>query len=387
MSGGIEMGTPVENVKVRDVMREEFVAVSEDATISEAIGKMKKMGVPDLLVVRSGTKDEVLGMVSYDVLLRRKKLSPQTKVSHVMSPVPSLSEGESVVDAAEKILSIGVKSLPVVRDGRVVGMVFRRDIARSLANVREAKEMAVHAVMTPEPKAVLESEKLSRAIEVMRELDERFVPVVNGENRLLGVVGSKEIVDLYSPQRRERFGEVSGEKTPAEVVVSSIMRPPVAVDPDTPVSKAVKLMAEHDIPSVLVTEEGKLVGVVTEVDLLEMLVSLREKEQVFVQISGLDNVDPDVYDTLYEIIQKGLKRIAKFFPPRSLSIHVTEYKKSGGETKWSVHMRLITERRVFYARSFDWSIYKAFADGLEELEKIARREKDRLKTETRALSR
>jgi CBS domain-containing protein len=52
--------------------------------------------------------------------------------------------------------------------------------------------------------------------------------------------------------------------------------PPVAVDPETPLTEAVRTMLEHRIGAVIVLEGGRPVGIVTRSDALEALLAVVE---------------------------------------------------------------------------------------------------------------
>lgn len=51
---------------------------------------------------------------------------------------PTCSEAETVEDVATRLLDLGARRLPVVREGRLVGIVARGDLLRLLAPRREA---------------------------------------------------------------------------------------------------------------------------------------------------------------------------------------------------------------------------------------------------------
>ncbi len=56
-------------------------------------------------------------------------------------------------------------------------------------------------------------------------------------------------------------------------VGSITKRPLVAVDENASVSSATKLMAQHDVGSLVVTSDGRIVGIVTERDLLNRVLA------------------------------------------------------------------------------------------------------------------
>ncbi|MCK4718944.1 MAG: CBS domain-containing protein, partial [Thermoplasmata archaeon] len=328
-------------------------------------------------------KDQVVGVLTYDLFMKRKRLAMGTRIGHIMSPAPQITETEAVVDVSEKLLYTDARTLPVTKRGKITGVVSRRDVAKSLLVSREVMDLGIGAIMTPDPKTVSETDKITKAMALMKEMDERFVPVLDRQDRIAGVLGRRELVNLHTKRHKETRGDKVGKSETLDVVVSSLMRAPVVVTEDMPVSRAVQLMYDKNIPSVLIGEDGKLKGVVTEEDLLELVVSLKDREGVFVQLSGLEHVDPDVYDAVYEMVEKSMRKIAKLWSPQTLLLHFTEHNAEGGEHKYSVHMRLNTKKTVFYAHSSEWNFFGVVSDALDELEKVARRERERTKKKGR----
>jgi CBS domain-containing protein len=51
----------------------------------------------------------------------------------MVSPVTTVDEEKSVEEIAQLLTTLGIKRVPVVRDGRVVGIVSRADLVRALA--------------------------------------------------------------------------------------------------------------------------------------------------------------------------------------------------------------------------------------------------------------
>ncbi len=88
----------------------------------------------------------------------------------------------------------------------------------------------------------------------------RHVPVENDDGRLVGLVSHRALLRLVAQGRAGRDQKV----TVQEIMNSE----PVTVRPDTPTTEAIRLMREHQLGCLPVTQEGRLVGIVTEHDLI-----------------------------------------------------------------------------------------------------------------------
>lgn len=357
-----------DKVLVRDIMSPPVLTANKGETVSEVISRMKKNKVREIPVLDGGRP---LGLVSHKVLLARRNVPLSAKVDHIMIPAPRLEEDMTVLHAAEELLSAGVRGAPVVRNHKMVGFLSRTDIVRMLPKIDELRSRRVSDVMSKTPHSVTSKETIRKAQVMMQGLDEKALPVVDEDNRLVGAIGMTEILEVvWSPKASKPPNEIMGtDRVPADVRVDGIMnRSPVAVAPTDQLDQAVSVMIDHRLSTLFVTEEGKLVGVVSQVDLMEQFISLMPREGVYVQITGLDVGDPDVYEVLYEIIGKSMKKIDRIDSPRVFSLHVSVYNHEGLKSKYSLGARLTTAKNLYYVKVVDWDLYKATDELLRMLE-------------------
>lgn len=96
----------------------------------------------------------------------------------------------------------------------------------------------------------------------------RHVPVEDDAGRLLGLVSHRQLLRLIA---RGLDRDVSS------VMVRDIMRPdPISVSPETTTVEAIRIMRENRLSCLPVTSGGKLVGLVTEYDLIVVASRLLE---------------------------------------------------------------------------------------------------------------
>jgi CBS domain-containing protein len=341
---------------------------------------MKSHDVHELPVLE---RKKLVGVVTLRELMRRKSLPPETKVSTILQVPPEITPDTPLPDAAEKMISTGFRAIPVAKGKALVGILSRSDLVRALVETRALEGVIARDFMTPNPVAVAEDDTVEHAIQIMRSLGERTVPAVDKHRHLKGVVGMKDIAGLFAlPKVREQYRERAGREERAVLEVQSVMRsPPITVGPDADVHRAAELMAKNHISSIIVTEKDEPVGIITTQDLMQFLASLREREQLFVEISGLEDEPPEAYDEIYDIIQKEMRHIAEFVEPRTFAIHFQKYKSEGDRFKYSLRARFTTAHRVYHAHHFDWELHAAVKGLLEILHTRVQKEKERRITE------
>lgn len=97
----------------------------------------------------------------------------------------------------------------------------------------------------------------------------RHLPVVDADERLVGIVTDRDL-------RQVPFVPVSaGRAVPVGLPVERIMTAAViSVRPEADLFEAARLMHEHKIGALPVVENGRLVGILTEIDLLRALAEM-----------------------------------------------------------------------------------------------------------------
>jgi len=120
------------SLNVEDVMVEEVVTVESDATVQEAVNLMNKHEIGCLIVVMG---DKPVGIITERDMLTRvlaKSKDPEKiKVSEVMSAPLIVGKPEMEVEDAVKLMfKTKIKKLPVVQNGRLLGLVTLTDLTR-----------------------------------------------------------------------------------------------------------------------------------------------------------------------------------------------------------------------------------------------------------------
>ena len=150
-------------MRVREIMSSPVVCVPPDRPLKEVAKILVTHGISAVPVVDRG---ELVGIVSEADLLPlelapdpRAHLAPLPEASppasriasEVMTPdVVALPEEADVADAGRLMLERRIKSIPVLRGRRVVGIVARRDLLEVLARTDEAITRDLEALLAAE---------------------------------------------------------------------------------------------------------------------------------------------------------------------------------------------------------------------------------------------
>jgi CBS domain-containing protein len=116
------------------------------------------------------------------------------KIKDVMTQNPtSCDPSTTVVEAAKVMASQDVGSVPVVKDGRLVGMVTDRDIVvRALAEGRDPSATKVGEIASSDLDTVSPDDDLNTALRKMASSRVRRLPVVK-DDQLVGIVAQADV--------------------------------------------------------------------------------------------------------------------------------------------------------------------------------------------------
>jgi CBS domain-containing protein len=147
------------------------------------------------------------------------------RVSDVMSEPVTVGPDATLADAERILEARGFNGLPVVANGALVGFVTSLDLLEAfgfstdsiLPPYDEIMRRPVSTVMAREPATVQPRTPLTRVLQKMIETRNKSFPVVDADDRLVGVVAREDVIrGLRRAQAGERPGSRSPERTIGE---------------------------------------------------------------------------------------------------------------------------------------------------------------------------
>ena len=118
---------------VGDIMHAAPLTITQRDSLAAAQALMERAGVRQLPVVENGV---LLGMLSERDLHAHTGYLERTKVDAAMSTEPAtVAAADSAVHAAQLLLARKINALPVIEGTQLVGIVSRSDVLRLLVEV------------------------------------------------------------------------------------------------------------------------------------------------------------------------------------------------------------------------------------------------------------
>lgn len=122
--------------------------------------------------------------------------------------VTSLDHEAKLLDAVLLMRSSGFRHIPVVNGDRLVGVVSDRDLQRAAPSMfgklspeeynRIFETTPIAKVMARDPMTVKPDTSITDVVQAMYERKFGSMPVVEGENKLVGIVTTTDLLGLLS---------------------------------------------------------------------------------------------------------------------------------------------------------------------------------------------
>jgi CBS domain-containing protein len=156
-------------------------------------------------------------------------------------------------------------------------------------HARKETVVLVQDLMTTEPLTVSLETSVTDARRMMLERRIRHLLVTDG-HRLAGIVTDRDIrLNLPSPATSLSVWEIN--YLLARMTVESVMTTPViTIDAARSAVEAARIMLDHKIGALPVLEDGRIVGIVTETDVLRAFTAMATTPAVTVEVTAWKRV-------------------------------------------------------------------------------------------------
>ncbi len=276
-------------MQVKDVMTKEVKWVEVPGTRAEALDLLKQLNASAIPVVKRGT-DELVGIVTLRKLFENPDEDQLAML--VDRDIPSVSPNDQLKDAAKHILKTFVRRLPVLKNGKLAGIITVRDIVyRAIASMN--LEKPVENYLRPHILTIWEGTPLRVAVEIIDLAGFRGLPVINEKGDLVGIIDDFDIAKVSELELDSKMSQMTGRsegdswtwdsearmyitkrklKVPDKLVKDVMTKNLVTITRKTAVSKSAQLMKQHKVEQApVITPEGKLAGLIRDIDLLRAL--------------------------------------------------------------------------------------------------------------------
>jgi signal-transduction protein with cAMP-binding, CBS, and nucleotidyltransferase domain len=269
---------------VRGFMHRYLEVVPPETTIAEAAVRMREKSVGSLLVEPTNAEGRVSnrsGIVTETDLIRKVLAkgmdSSLTRVDQIMtSPLLTITPDRPMLDASHLMETKHVRHLCVSDEEEIVGVISVRDLVRYFID--------------SEGGPIRDLDNVFRPLSVLRVLMQTTMETIASERTVLEVtqtMAEKRIGSLLVLKAGDMVGIVTETDVVRKVIaaglparstsVGAVMNAPlIQIDINDTAREASRLMAEKRIRHLAVTEDNKVVGLLSVRDLVKV-VSIRDE--------------------------------------------------------------------------------------------------------------
>lgn len=225
------------------------------------------------------------------------------KITSIISrDVITLNPNEPLRSAIEKMNYNRVSCIVVAEDEKPVGILTERDVIQFIGNNIDLNMTKLMAVMKSPVIVVSEEIKLPEAANIMATKGVRRLVVVDKEHIITGIITQTDIIRNMS---LDSF--ISLKK------VEQIMnRRIISVSKKDKLLKAIELMIENRISCVVVIEDNKPAGIVTERDITKAVTEnrgLQNVEETMTSSVITLHKDVNLYDAKRLMVKNNFRRL------------------------------------------------------------------------------
>lgn len=132
----------------------------------------------------------------------------------------------------------------------------------------------VQSIMTGSPITVREDTTMDIVVDKLNNSKIHHMPVVNNLDNCIGVISSHDTNIIHDKFYlfQTKQGIISTNSFLKSLLAKEIMTvEPISLSADSPISAAVDIFLENNIHSIIITDDGKLTGIVTPLDIMKQL--------------------------------------------------------------------------------------------------------------------
>jgi two-component system, LuxR family, sensor kinase FixL len=256
-------------MKVGQVMSKEVLSISPNESVASAAMAMSKNNISCILVVEN---EEVRGILTEEDLLKKAivgcKHAHKMAVTAVMSsPVETVSSDFSVLAASRIMEAKHIKRLPVMAENKLVGIVTQTDLTRVLTYYGTWRDIS--EIMSKDISGVQKNTTVAEAASIMTSRHISSIAVMAGK-QVVGILTERDLLSRV----------VALRKDPNNIKTETVMSSPViSVPPSYSVFSASKTMENLNIRRLVVMEDKKLLGIVTQTDIFAAIKDKLQTEE------------------------------------------------------------------------------------------------------------
>lgn len=365
----------VSEITADDIVRGDIEALNFNESLSKVKSRMESLGLKNMPVIQGKV---FRGMISYRELIKESHSNPKTtKLSKVMHQPPEISGDENLASLAAKRINSGRRKFVILDGKSIVGVIGEEEMVYALSKgCKELKNLSVEDLSDEDVFTIMEDMKLDKARSLMIDKGISRLPVVDKNNKLVGIVREFDVLKELMPREKMNKGDVKGEKGSfSNVPVREVMnRTPLFTDEKIPITDCIGEMEREGSPDMILRDNGEPRRILTLKDILNYLANYSVEDYIRVNLVGVDTDSEKsaIHEKVKKAFQGAIGRVLK--NPEELEVIYKKSEKEGKRHRYELVFKLSSELGVISVKEEGWDLLNVVDSALNGLEKIVKKE-------------
>jgi len=190
------------HLHVSSAYSDKLKTIDQEAHINEAANAMRSEKISSLAV--TDTSGKIIGIITKTDLIKSLENSSAPVSEFMTRKIVSLKQGSSLLNARRLMLDNDIKRILVTFEDEIVGVITEGDIANFLGMFRKVskgiqwfnklREINVDDVMSKDVIIIGMNNAVSDAVKIMIKNDIAGLPVVDNNDKLVGLLTKTDLI-------------------------------------------------------------------------------------------------------------------------------------------------------------------------------------------------
>jgi CBS domain-containing protein len=150
------------------------------------------------------------------------------------------------------------------------------------------KMITINEFMTSDPVTLSETDTIDTARKLMTDKHIRHIPITDSSKHLRGLVTQRDILKATAPD------SVSGDHDAGTQLSEIMVRNVSTINRANSLRQAAIYLQSHKYGCLPVVADGRLVGIITDSDFIDIAINLLEQAELAEEETGMDESNDDM---------------------------------------------------------------------------------------------
>ena len=161
-------------MEIKPLIKDDYLILNEEATLSELIGKLKQFEKRTALIFRN---KKYVGLVEKKKLLKSRIDATEFKIKNFIQKTPIINENADIIETAYLMYQSNLEYVPVESNKEIIGVLSSLDLIKSATELKELKTVKVSDIKLIKPKKLAKDDQIATALTIMYKEKIDHIPV------------------------------------------------------------------------------------------------------------------------------------------------------------------------------------------------------------------